>query len=104
MRALVLLASLTALCAQDFEQELQGKWLTMRFRAGEVANLAWQVDTLAGRTNTRPADYENLWKKELQWTATDHEKIKPQAQLTLEPYERDHALVVGVYRAPPKKA
>ena len=30
------------------------------------------------------------------------ERIKPQEQLTLEPYERDHALVVGVYR-PPKK-
>jgi len=26
------------------------------------------------------------------------EKIKPQEQLTLEPYERDHALVVGTYR------
>lgn len=32
------------------------------------------------------------------------EKIKPKEQLTLEPYERDHALVVGVYRPPPKKA
>lgn len=31
------------------------------------------------------------------------EKLKPQEQLTLEPYERDHAVVVGVYRAPPKK-
>lgn len=30
------------------------------------------------------------------------EKLKPQEQLTLEPYERDHALVVGVYRPPPK--
>ncbi|XP_071173986.1 rRNA 2'-O-methyltransferase fibrillarin-like [Mytilus edulis] len=30
------------------------------------------------------------------------EKIKPQEQLTLEPYERDHAVVVGIYR-PPKK-
>ena len=30
------------------------------------------------------------------------ERIKPQEQLTLEPYERDHALVVGVYR-PVKK-
>ncbi|KAL7747962.1 Small subunit processome complex component [Sorochytrium milnesiophthora] len=30
------------------------------------------------------------------------EKIKPQEQLTLEPYERDHALVVGVYRPAPK--
>jgi rRNA 2'-O-methyltransferase fibrillarin len=26
--------------------------------------------------------------------------LKPQEQLTLEPYERDHALVVGIYRPP----
>lgn len=26
------------------------------------------------------------------------ENMKPQEQLTLEPYERDHAVVVGVYR------
>ena len=32
------------------------------------------------------------------------EKIKPKEQLTLEPYERDHALVVGVYRPPVKKS
>ena len=31
------------------------------------------------------------------------EKMKPIEQLTLEPYERDHAVVVGVYRPPPKK-
>ena len=30
------------------------------------------------------------------------EQLKPQEQLTLEPYERDHAVVVGVYRAPKK--
>jgi len=29
------------------------------------------------------------------------EKIKPTEQLTLEPYERDHAVVVGCYRPPP---
>ncbi|CAB3232667.1 unnamed protein product [Arctia plantaginis] len=32
------------------------------------------------------------------------DKLKPQEQLTLEPYERDHAVVVGVFRPPPKKA
>jgi len=26
------------------------------------------------------------------------EKMKPKEQITLEPYERDHAVVVGVYR------
>ena len=30
------------------------------------------------------------------------EQMKPQEQVTLEPYERDHAVVVGVYRAPKK--
>jgi len=30
------------------------------------------------------------------------EKMKPREQMTLEPYERDHAVVVGVYRPPPK--
>ena len=32
------------------------------------------------------------------------ERIKPQEQLTLEPYERDHALVVGVYRSVKKSS
>ncbi|XP_076175845.1 rRNA 2'-O-methyltransferase fibrillarin [Ptiloglossa arizonensis] len=31
------------------------------------------------------------------------DKLKPQEQITLEPYERDHAVVVGIYRPPPKK-
>ena len=31
------------------------------------------------------------------------ENLKPQEQLTLEPYERDHAVVVGVYRPAAKK-
>ncbi|XP_076004615.1 rRNA 2'-O-methyltransferase fibrillarin isoform X2 [Genypterus blacodes] len=31
------------------------------------------------------------------------ENMKPQEQLTLEPYERDHAVVVGVYRPTPKQ-
>jgi len=31
------------------------------------------------------------------------EGFKPAEQLTLEPYERDHAVVVGTYRAPKKK-
>jgi len=31
-------------------------------------------------------------------------QLKPKEQVTLEPYERDHAMVVGVYRPPPKAA
>jgi len=30
------------------------------------------------------------------------EKIKPQEQITLEPYERDHAVVTGIYRSATK--
>mmetsp|Transcript_7001 Transcript_7001/g.9674 ORF Transcript_7001/g.9674 Transcript_7001/m.9674 type:complete len:314 (-) Transcript_7001:69-1010(-) len=32
------------------------------------------------------------------------EQFKPREQITLEPYERDHAVVVGVYRPAPKKS
>lgn len=32
------------------------------------------------------------------------EKFKPREQVTLEPYERDHAVVVAEYRAKPKKS
>jgi len=31
------------------------------------------------------------------------EQLKPKEQITLEPYERDHAVVVGVYRSPSSK-
>jgi rRNA 2'-O-methyltransferase fibrillarin len=30
------------------------------------------------------------------------QQLKPKEQVTLEPYERDHAVVVGVFRPPPK--
>lgn len=30
-------------------------------------------------------------------------ELKPREQITLEPYERDHAMVCGVFRPPPKK-
>lgn len=29
-------------------------------------------------------------------------QLRPKEQVTLEPYERDHAMVVGIYRPPPK--
>merc|ERR1719284_1081015 len=31
------------------------------------------------------------------------ERFKPREQVTLEPYERDHAVVIGSYRPEPKK-
>jgi len=31
-------------------------------------------------------------------------QLKPKEQVTLEPYERDHAMVVGVFRQPKKEA
>ena len=32
------------------------------------------------------------------------DKLKPMEQITLEPYERDHAVVVGSFRPPAKNA
>ena len=47
------------------------------------------------------ASAEAVFAREV--TKLQADQLKPQEQLTLEPYERDHAVVVGVYR-PPKKA
>lgn len=44
---------------------------------------------------------EAVFAKEVK--ALQAEQFKPEEQLTLEPYERDHAVVVGAYRAPAKK-
>lgn len=48
--------------------------------------------------STVPA--EAVFAKEV--TKLQQEQFKPSEQLTLEPYERDHAVVVGGYRVPKK--
>jgi len=48
--------------------------------------------------STAPA--EHVFAKEVQKLVA--ENFKPMEQLTLEPYERDHAVVVACYRAPKK--
>jgi len=50
--------------------------------------------------STAPA--EAVFAKER--TKLQEEGLKPQEQLTLEPYERDHAVVVGVFRQAKKEA
>ena len=49
--------------------------------------------------STAPA--EAVFAKER--NTLSEEGLKPKEQLTLEPYERDHAVVVGVFRPPPKE-
>ncbi|XP_044576963.1 rRNA 2'-O-methyltransferase fibrillarin isoform X2 [Cotesia glomerata] len=46
------------------------------------------------------AQPEAVFQSEVNKLVAD--KLKPQEQITLEPYERDHAVVVGVFRPPPK--
>lgn len=45
------------------------------------------------------AEPDAVFKAEVQKLTVD--KLKPQEQITLEPYERDHAVVIGVYRPTP---
>lgn len=47
------------------------------------------------------ANAEAVFANEVKKLQAD--RLKPSEQLTLEPYERDHAVVVGTYRPPPKK-
>jgi len=47
------------------------------------------------------ANAEVVFAKEVK--KLQEEQLKPSEQITLEPYERDHAVVVGTYRPPTKK-
>jgi len=47
------------------------------------------------------ASAEVVFAKEVK--KLQEENFKPSEQITLEPYERDHAVVVGTYRPGPKK-
>jgi len=50
------------------------------------------IDSTAAPAAVFASEVENLQK----------ERFRPLEQLTLEPYERDHAVVIGTYRVPPK--
>ena len=50
--------------------------------------------------STQPA--EAVFQSEVNKLKQD--QFKPFEQVTLEPYERDHACVVGAYRVPKKKS
>merc|ERR1712070_1265262 len=47
------------------------------------------------------ASPEAVFEREIQ--KLQKEKFKPREQLTLEPYERDHAVIIAQYRPLPKK-
>ena len=49
--------------------------------------------------STAPA--EAVFAREVK--AMQEQQLKPQEQITLEPYERDHAVVVGIYRKAKKE-
>lgn len=51
------------------------------------------------QTATAPA--EAVFREEAK--KLQAEQFKPREQVTLEPYERDHACVIGAYRVPKKQ-
>jgi len=75
-RYVVLTFACAVCCAQDFQQTWRGDTLTIRFRAGAVGNLAWQLDTLSGHSNTKPKDYQDLWRNDLAWTPEDSRQLE----------------------------
>lgn len=76
-------ARIVALNAQYFLKV--GGHYVLSIKANCIDSTAPAEAVFAGETNKLRAD-----------------QLKPQEQITLEPYERDHAVVVGIYR-PPKK-
>jgi hypothetical protein len=59
-----------------------------------------------GLHGTQPSIYQrkvtNITLGRLQVNKLKKDNFKPQEQVTLEPYERDHAVVIGAYRVAKK--
>jgi hypothetical protein len=72
--ALLALSALTVF-GQTLQQDWRGQQLDVVLRATAITNLTWQLDTLAGRTNTEPKDYEDLWRNDLAWTSADARQL-----------------------------
>ncbi len=62
--------------AQDVQQVWRGERMTIVFRAGAVGNLAWQLDTLSGHSNTKAKDYTDLWRHDLAWSSEDAQQLE----------------------------
>eukprot|EP00389_Voromonas_pontica_P002958 GDKH01004383.1.p1 GENE.GDKH01004383.1~~GDKH01004383.1.p1 ORF type:complete len:262 (-),score=81.12 GDKH01004383.1:176-961(-) len=60
----------------------------------------WFVVSIKANCVDSTAKPEAVFAQEIDKMRKD--KLKPKEQLTLEPYHRDHAVVIGVYRAPKK--
>jgi len=66
-----------------------------------LKNNGWIMISIKANCVDSTAAPEAVFASELDKLKKDG--VKPKEQLTLEPYHRDHALVVGVYRASKKK-
>ena len=66
-----------------------------------LKNRGYIVISIKANCIDSTAQPEAVFAEEL--VKLQRELIRPQEQLTLEPYERDHAVVVGIYRPDKKK-
>ena len=66
-----------------------------------LKNRGYIVISIKANCIDSTAQPETVFAEEL--VKLQRESIRPQEQLTLEPYERDHAVVVGIYRPDKKK-
>lgn len=74
--ALLMVAFSATAAETDHAETWQGERLTIRVRAGAIGNLAWQLDTLSGHTNTLPKDYQALWRNDLSWSPEDARRLE----------------------------
>ena len=86
MRLIILMTIACGLSgAEDFETTWRGERLTIHIRANAIGNLAWQLDTLSGHTNSKQKDYEDLWRKDLAWNSEDDRQLPNPCKASISP-------------------
>jgi hypothetical protein len=62
-------------------ETLKGKKLTFHISSTPIANLVWQLDSMAGMSQGDGQAFRRLWTEKLQWTAGDERKLEDWTEL-----------------------
>lgn len=96
MPRLWVLSALVAfpVCAHDVHETLKSRKLTFHFHATTIANLVWQLDSMAGMTQGDGPSFLRFWKEKLEWTASDDQQLDRWIELSKR-YRRQSLSPVG---------
>lgn len=80
--------------AHDVHETLKSKKLVFHFRSRPIANLVWQLDSMAGLAQGDGGAYRRFWKDKFDWNAQDDQQLERWIELSKR-YRRQSLSPIG---------